>query len=75
MIGAQVGHTFVLGARYSEPLLAGFVAPDASTAPVHMACYGIGVTRSATPLTPSNGPRVFSHYEKGLKFPVPNNIT
>ncbi|XP_046975408.1 probable proline--tRNA ligase, mitochondrial [Vanessa cardui] len=40
----EVGHTFVLGTRYSEPLQATCVGPDA-TGPLHMGCYGIGITR------------------------------
>ncbi|XP_052745464.1 probable proline--tRNA ligase, mitochondrial [Bicyclus anynana] len=41
----EVGHTFVLGSRYSEPLQANYIAADGATASVHMACYGIGITR------------------------------
>ncbi|KAJ3336972.1 prolyl-tRNA synthetase [Gonapodya sp. JEL0774] len=46
----EVAHTFVLGTRYSEPLGATFTRPDPVTgktshAPVHMGCYGVGVTR------------------------------
>ncbi|CAH2100989.1 unnamed protein product [Euphydryas editha] len=40
----EVGHTFILGTRYSEPLQANFVGPD-SSGPVYMGCYGIGITR------------------------------
>ncbi|CAH2062071.1 unnamed protein product, partial [Iphiclides podalirius] len=41
----EVGHTFVLGTRYSEPLRANFTAPDASSTPLVMSCYGVGITR------------------------------
>ncbi|CAK1587406.1 unnamed protein product [Parnassius mnemosyne] len=41
----EVGHTFVLGARYSEPLRAHYAAVDAASTPLHMSCYGIGITR------------------------------
>ncbi|XP_050359601.1 probable proline--tRNA ligase, mitochondrial isoform X2 [Nymphalis io] len=40
----EVSHTFVLGTRYSEPLQVNCVGPD-SSAPLHMGCYGIGITR------------------------------
>ncbi|XP_045782131.1 probable proline--tRNA ligase, mitochondrial [Maniola jurtina] len=41
----EVGHTFVLGTRYSEPLQANFIAQNSSNMPLHMGCYGIGITR------------------------------
>ncbi|XP_059055045.1 probable proline--tRNA ligase, mitochondrial isoform X2 [Achroia grisella] len=41
----EVGHTFVLGARYSEPLGAHVVPPSGPAAPLVMSCYGIGITR------------------------------
>jgi prolyl-tRNA synthetase len=41
----EVGHTFQLGTRYSEPLRAGFAAEDGSWRPFVMGCYGIGVSR------------------------------
>ncbi|PSN72716.1 prolyl-tRNA synthetase [Corynespora cassiicola Philippines] len=42
----EVGHTFHLGMRYSEPLSA-LIAPrdGKEKAPVHMGCHGIGVSR------------------------------
>ncbi|XP_052750772.1 probable proline--tRNA ligase, mitochondrial isoform X2 [Galleria mellonella] len=41
----EVGHTFVLGTRYSEPLRALVVPAAGSTRPLAMSCYGIGITR------------------------------
>ncbi|CAG9789748.1 unnamed protein product [Diatraea saccharalis] len=41
----EVGHTFMLGARYSRPLLAAYTAPGGGSEPLHMTCYGIGITR------------------------------
>ncbi|XP_026496063.2 probable proline--tRNA ligase, mitochondrial [Vanessa tameamea] len=59
----EVGHTFVLGTRYSEPLQANCVGPD-SSAPLHMGCYGIGVTRLLAAIL-----EVLST-EKSMRWPV-----
>lgn len=41
----EVGHTFYLGKRYSNPLDAKFVAEHNKLKHYEMGCYGIGVTR------------------------------
>ncbi|QLG71411.1 hypothetical protein HG535_0B04530 [Zygotorulaspora mrakii] len=42
----EVGHTFYLGTKYSEPLHATFVGKDNQRGiPIEMGCYGIGVSR------------------------------
>jgi prolyl-tRNA synthetase len=41
----EVGHTFVLGTKYSEALDARFFAADQKAVPFEMGCYGIGVSR------------------------------
>lgn len=42
----EVGHTFHLGTRYSEPLNALIAVPDKNTKePMQMGCHGIGVSR------------------------------
>ncbi|KAG6008074.1 hypothetical protein E4U43_000221 [Claviceps pusilla] len=42
----ELGHTFYLGARYSEPLALSVTLPDSKDPiPVEMGCYGIGVSR------------------------------
>ncbi|KAG6033301.1 hypothetical protein E4U41_006949 [Claviceps citrina] len=42
----ELGHTFYLGARYSEPLGLSVTLPGSKTpTPVEMGCYGIGVSR------------------------------
>ncbi|KAG6006286.1 hypothetical protein E4U21_007168 [Claviceps maximensis] len=42
----ELGHTFHLGARYSEPLALSVKLPDSKDpVPVEMGCYGIGVSR------------------------------
>ncbi|KAK4128276.1 prolyl-tRNA synthetase [Parathielavia appendiculata] len=42
----ELGHTFFLGTRYSEPLGAMTTIPPAShPSPMQMGCYGIGISR------------------------------
>ncbi|XP_053623301.1 probable proline--tRNA ligase, mitochondrial isoform X2 [Plodia interpunctella] len=41
----EVGHTFVLGTRYSAPLRALVAPPAGPPLPLHMSCYGLGITR------------------------------
>ncbi|XP_045489735.1 probable proline--tRNA ligase, mitochondrial isoform X2 [Pieris rapae] len=41
----EVGHTFILGTKYSEPLQAKCIHPDSNPSPLIMSCYGIGITR------------------------------
>jgi prolyl-tRNA synthetase len=43
----ELGHTFHLGTRYSEPLKAQVTLPSSSgkPVPVQMGCYGIGISR------------------------------
>lgn len=45
MKGVEVGHTFYLGTKYSEPLSAEFIDKDNVKKPFEMGCYGIGVSR------------------------------
>ncbi|RVE43088.1 hypothetical protein evm_012262 [Chilo suppressalis] len=41
----EVGHTFILGTKYSEPLKAQFTSSSGVSEPLIMSCYGIGITR------------------------------
>ncbi|CAH0599425.1 unnamed protein product [Chrysodeixis includens] len=41
----EVGHTFILGTRYSQPLGALYTPGSGGPQPVIMSCYGIGITR------------------------------
>jgi prolyl-tRNA synthetase len=41
----ELGHTFHLGTRYSEPLEARATLRDGSSVPLQMGCHGIGVSR------------------------------
>jgi prolyl-tRNA synthetase len=45
MRGVEVGHTFYLGKKYSEPLDATFIDKDDQKKAFEMGCYGIGVSR------------------------------
>ncbi|XP_028034379.1 probable proline--tRNA ligase, mitochondrial [Bombyx mandarina] len=41
----EVGHTFILGTKYSEALEATYCPPSGPPLPIIMSCYGIGITR------------------------------
>lgn len=43
--GIEVGHTFLLGQKYSQLLGANVVMDDGAVKPMTMGCYGIGITR------------------------------
>lgn len=43
--GIEVGHVFLLGTKYSEPMHATFLDEKGESKPCVMGCYGIGVTR------------------------------
>jgi len=43
--GIEVGHTFLLGTRYSQPFKALFRSESGANLPLQMGCYGIGVSR------------------------------
>lgn len=59
----EVGHTFYLGTKYSEPLSCDFKNSDNSLAPAFMGCYGIGITRLVAAIAE------VSRDEVGLKWP------
>ncbi|GBB94877.1 hypothetical protein RclHR1_02430018 [Rhizophagus clarus] len=63
----EVGHTFLLGTKYSEPLKATF-APETSQSMgdlglIQMGCYGIGISRILAAIIES------SHDEYGIIWP------
>lgn len=63
-IGLEVGHTFVLGDKYSLPLGANFVDQDGILKPILMGCYGIGVSRILSAI-------IEEHYdENGIIWPI-----
>ena len=43
--GIEIGHTFILGDKYSKVLKATFLSKAGKPVPLQMGCYGIGVTR------------------------------
>ncbi|RKP10002.1 prolyl-tRNA synthetase [Thamnocephalis sphaerospora] len=67
----EVGHTFLLGDKYSRPLEATY-QPVATTStgattsaqvPIQMGCYGLGVTRALAAIAQA------THDEHGLRWP------
>ncbi|MGH2530546.1 MAG: proline--tRNA ligase [Actinomycetota bacterium] len=59
----EVGHTFQLGKKYSEPLKATFVDEDGIERPFLMGCYGIGISRIVSAVAEQH------HDESGLAWP------
>ncbi|MFH1837231.1 MAG: proline--tRNA ligase [Candidatus Omnitrophota bacterium] len=60
----EIGHTFKLGTKYSEPLSAKFLDADGKEKVVIMGCYGIGVNRILASL-------IETSYDKdGIKWPL-----
>jgi prolyl-tRNA synthetase len=60
----EIGHTFKLGTKYSEPLNATFLDEDGKEKPAIMGCYGIGVNRILASLIEN------SHDKDGIIWPV-----
>ena len=63
--GIEVGHTFFLGTKYSQPMKCQFLNEEGKSAPVVMGCYGIGITRIAAAAIEQN------HDEHGICWPLP----
>jgi prolyl-tRNA synthetase len=63
--GLELGHIFLLGTRYSEPMKAYFTDRDGTEKPVVMGCYGIGISRIMSALVEQY------HDDKGIKWPTP----
>lgn len=63
--GLELGHVFLLGTRYSEPMKAYFTDKDGKEKPIVMGCYGIGISRILAALVEQH------HDEKGIKWPTP----
>ena len=59
----EVGHTFQLGTKYSEPLKATFVDEDGVARPLLMGCYGIGISRIVAAVVEQH------HDEHGIAWP------
>ncbi|MCS7195888.1 MAG: proline--tRNA ligase, partial [Aquificaceae bacterium] len=63
--GLELGHIFLLGTRYSEPMKAFYRDPQGQEKPIVMGCYGIGISRCMSALVEQY------HDEKGIKWPTP----
>ncbi|MGM0441566.1 MAG: proline--tRNA ligase [Elusimicrobiota bacterium] len=63
--GIEVGHTFLLGTKYSESMDAKFTDSDGKQKDIIMGCYGIGVTRVVAAAIEQ------SHDEDGIIWPKP----
>jgi prolyl-tRNA synthetase len=63
----EVGHTFLLGTKYSAPLGASFRDPERSPEPlpIQMGCYGIGISRLLAAVVEG------SHDARGMRWPRP----
>ena len=62
--GIEVGHIFCLGTKYSEAMNALIVDPNDQDIPVHMGCYGIGVSRLVGAIIEAN------HDDNGIIWPA-----
>ncbi|RLD16517.1 MAG: proline--tRNA ligase, partial [Caldiserica bacterium] len=63
--GIEVGHTFKLGRKYSEPMNLKYRDKDGKEKLVIMGCYGIGVSRMVAAAIEQ------SHDEKGIIWKLP----
>jgi prolyl-tRNA synthetase len=62
--GIEVGHVFLLGTKYSEPMKATYLDETGKPQLMVMGCYGIGVTRLLGAAIEQN------HDERGMIWPV-----
>ncbi len=62
--GIEVGHVFLLGTKYSEPMKATFLDETGKPQLMVMGCYGIGVTRLLGAAVEQN------HDERGMIWPA-----
>ncbi len=63
--GLELGHIFLLGTRYSQPMRAYYRDPQGEEKPIIMGCYGIGISRCISALVEQ------CHDDKGIKWPTP----
>lgn len=62
--GIEVGHVFLLGTKYSEPMGANYLDEAGNSHPCVMGCYGIGVTRVMAAAIEQY------HDDNGINFPT-----
>ncbi|KAJ1344457.1 proline-tRNA ligase [Batrachochytrium salamandrivorans] len=60
----EIGHTFYLGTKYSEPLNAKFMSPTQGQHTIIMGCYGMGVSRMVSAIVEA------SHDKNGIIWPL-----
>ncbi|MCP1726173.1 prolyl-tRNA synthetase [Natronospira proteinivora] len=63
--GIEVGHIFQLGTKYSDSMNATVLDESGKDVPMHMGCYGIGVSRIVAAAIEQN------HDEQGIIWPQP----
>ncbi len=63
MQGIEVGHIFQLGQKYSEAMGCNVLNEQGKSIPLHMGCYGIGVTRVVAAAIEQN------YDDKGMIWP------
>lgn len=63
--GIEVGHVFMLGAKYSKAMNANFLDTEGKERPFIMGCYGIGISRTAAAAVEQN------HDDRGIIWPKP----
>lgn len=61
--GIEIGHIFVLGTKYSQPMNATFLDVNGKPQFMEMGCYGIGITRLPAAAIEQN------HDERGIIWP------
>lgn len=61
--GIEVGHVFMLGTKYTEPMHAFFLDENGKEKCMISGCYGIGISRVAAAAIEQN------HDDKGIVFP------
>jgi prolyl-tRNA synthetase len=62
--GLELGHIFLLGTRYSEPMRAYYRDPQGHDRPMIMGCYGIGISRCISAIVEQH------HDDRGIKWPT-----
>lgn len=62
--GIEVGHTFLLGQKYSKALDASYTGPQGKPVLLEMGCYGLGLSRIMAAAI-----EVLSSEEGGLRWP------
>ena len=65
MRGIEVGHVFILGTYYSDPMQATFLDPEGKERSFYMGCYGLGIGRTMAAAIEQN------HDENGIIWPIP----